>query len=371
MKKFLFTGLLFFEIIALSAQTASTVPAFTIKGKITGIADGTSVQVISANDNSQLAQAKFSSGSFTISGNLNEPELYWIQIGTTPQYKQYIYLEKGIISISGSSTALNNLKIEGSDSHKDFIAFQQVFNPIVLRMQVIVPQINMAPEDTPQRDSLMAVYNRVLDSLQQQIHDYINQRPRSFVSPFILFVTTQFYDDPLLLEKRYNKLDTAIKNSVIGTSLGQFIAYHKVGAVGTDALDFIQPDTLGIPVSLSSFKGKYVLVDFWASWCAPCRMENPNVVANYNKFKDKNFTILGVSLDKPGQKDKWLQAIKKDQLAWTQVSDLQYWNNAAAQLYHVSGIPFNFLIDPNGKIVAKNLRGPDLEKKLCQLIGCN
>jgi peroxiredoxin len=144
-----------------------------------------------------------------------------------------------------------------------------------------------------------------------------------------------------------------------------------VGAVGTDALDFTQPDTSGAPVALSSFRGKYVLVDFWASWCRPCRMENPNVVASYTKFRNKNFTVLSVSLDKPGDKDKWMDAIHNDKLTWTHVSDLQFWNNAAAVLYHVQQIPQNMLIDPNGKIIARDLRGTELDSKLCEILGCS
>ncbi len=140
-------------------------------------------------------------------------------------------------------------------------------------------------------------------------------------------------------------------------------------ALGATAPEFAEADTAGKVISLSSFRGKYVLIDFWASWCGPCRRENPNVVKAYNTYKGKNFTILGVSLDRPNAKDKWLAAIHKDGLTWNHVSDLKFWDSKAAGLYAVRGIPQNFLLDPNGKIIGKNLRGEDLQNKLAELFG--
>ena len=140
----------------------------------------------------------------------------------------------------------------------------------------------------------------------------------------------------------------------------------KTIAIGQPAPEIALPDTTGQVVKLSSMKGKYVLVDFWASWCGPCRGENPNVVAAYNQFKDKNFTVLGVSLDE--DKDKWLQAIKADNLNWKQVSDLKGWQNATVKLYGYDGIPYNVLLDPQGKIIATSLRESALQNKLSEVL---
>lgn len=342
---------------------------FTINGSLSGYPDSTDIKLLSSADNSEITSAKIIAGQFTLKGKITEPTLVLLAIqGEQQPYAMYV--EPGELKLVGKKGELNQISVSGSQSHNEFLGFQQVFNPVVMELNSISTPLRITPEG-PQRDSIMAGYNKVIAVLQQRIDDFVTRNPGSYVTPFVLYVTYPIYEDILLLEKRFSTVNSNIKNSQIGTSLAKYIEYYKVGAVGTLALDFTQPDTSGRPVSLSSFKGKYVLVDFWASWCAPCRMENPNVVANYQKFRNKNFTVLGVSLDRPGQKEKWIEAIKKDNLTWTHVSDLQFWANSAAQLYHVSGIPYNFLVDPQGKIVAKNLRGPDLEKKLCEIIGCN
>ena len=359
---FIFLGLLQANLLANTDKDSS----FTINGSMVGFKDSSEVKLEDQNTGVQLATARIIKGKFTLKGKLAEPTLCWLKI--TDEEDQYVYVENKTISVSGIKPIRTNFKVTGSQSHNDFMDFQKGFTPLMVRLQTIVPAINSTPYG-PQRDSMMLIYDNIRDSIQKNIDVYIDQHLSSFVSPFVLFVTTQFYEDPVLLEQRFLRLDSNVRSIPTSISLKNYIDYNKVGAVGTNALDFTQPDTLGTQVSLSSFKGKYVLVDFWASWCGPCRAENPNVVASFNKYKEKNFTVLGVSLDRPGQKENWISAIHKDNLTWTHVSDLLFWNNTAAKLYRVAGIPFNILVDPQGKIIGRNLRGSDLDSKLCEILG--
>jgi peroxiredoxin len=213
-------------------------------------------------------------------------------------------------------------------------------------------------------DSLDAEFDKLTEIKNIKNKKYLEEHPSS---PIAMFVFMQFagYDiNADVVEPVFLALADKWRNGPAGKEMAERIEVAKKTGIGKMAMDFTQNDTLGNPVSLSSFKGKYVLIDFWASWCGPCRQENPNVVKAFNNYKEKGFTVLGVSLDQPNAKDKWMKAIHDDNLTWTQVSDLKFWKNEVAVQYGIQAIPQNFLIDPQGKIIGKNLRGEALNKKL-------
>ncbi len=281
-----------------------------------------------------------------------------------------LYLEKGDISLTAKDS-VKNATFTGSKLNDDNKAYNALIQGQEKDIAALNAEYMSAPEDKKKdqdfKDGLQARYNKIVDAEHILQLQFVKQHPDSYISLIVLVEQGGHDIDVATIDPAYKSLSANVRNSTAGADFAKAIDAARATAVGAMAPVFTQNDVNDKPVSLADFRGKYVLVDFWASWCGPCRGENPNVVKAYNQYKTKNFTILGVSLDRPGKKDDWLAAIKTDGLVWTQVSDLKFWDNEVAKLYGIQSIPQNYLLDPTGKIIGKNLRGDELEKKLATL----
>ena len=277
-----------------------------------------------------------------------------------------LYLAPETFSITHVDS-FSNVSFSGSPSNIEYAKLKKQMDPLIAQTRQLAGEYRKASNegDTARVETLKKQLEALNDAMKNDVFmAYAKNNPASPMALFALQSSVGGDIDPNVVGPVFDKLSAANRESEAGVAFHKTIEAVKNTSVGHAAPEFTQNDTLGNPVSLASFRGGYVLIDFWASWCGPCRMENPNVVAAYNRFKGKGFKILSVSLDRPNDKTKWMDAIHKDGLAWTHVSDLQFWNNAVAKAYGINSIPQNFLLDPQGKIIAKGLRGEDLVKQL-------
>lgn len=278
-----------------------------------------------------------------------------------------VYVEKGDIKVYLGKT-LGEVKVGGTPLNDDYQAYYAAMTPFKEKEAEMEAEFQQAKKtnDTPKMEALQKAYQEMAVQKREAELKFFNSHLDSQISLDWLTHTIDMANHRAEAEKMFNSLSERLRSSSAGLRYAARLQSAPKVEIGDIATNFTSKDVNGDEVSLNDFKGKYVLVDFWASWCGPCRMENPNVVKAYNKYKDKNFEILGVSLDQ--QKDDWVNAIRKDGLTWKQVSDLAGWQTPVVGAYAVRAIPANFLIDPQGKIIAKNLRGEELEKKLSEVL---
>ncbi|WP_236668614.1 TlpA disulfide reductase family protein [Hymenobacter rubidus] len=375
MKKHLLAALLALPCLA-QAQTPFT---YTIKGKLGSLNAPAKLYLVRGMNIADSATLK--NGAFELKGNADAPttaDLVFRRKGRLVSLygpmgdRARIFLEPGTLVLT-SPDSLAHATFRGGPAMADYLRLQASVKPVADKMKAFGDEAQKATEqqrkDPAFGQRMRTQYEAFNKQYASGYYAFIKANPTSWASLDAL-TDMRMLDLPqyATVAPLYEALSPTLKSSPQGREYGELVRGLKETAVGQPAPAFSQTTPEGKTVTLADYRGKYVLVDFWASWCGPCRAENPAVTKVYNEFKGRNFDILGVSLDEEAGRTKWLKAIEDDRLAWTQVSDLRGWQNEAAQRYHVRAIPQNFLVDPTGKIVAANLRGEELKTTLAQFI---
>ena len=351
-------------LVLCMATTIAGSAQFTVKGRISG-ADSLHLVFLSEDGQTRDTVQLLDEGefSFTTKHKPGKDDMFALLLEGVPAPMLFIS-EQPVIEAEGTKEQFPVAAVQAGEQTQWMQEYHLAYQSVIQKAM----KLNMEAAEIDGNDEAgKEAFRQKAQDFEKEVLmtglNFIKEHPKAHASLFLLMneLKSRLEDEHFI--QLFNGLDTVVKSSRLGKSVAAEVAgMERASGKSGEAIDFEQKDPNGKLVKLSSFRGKYVLIDFWASWCGPCRMENPNVVAAYHQYKDKNFTILGVSLDK--SRSDWLEAIEQDGLVWTQVSDLAFWDNAAAKLYAVRSIPQNFLIDPDGKIIAKNLRGEALQEKL-------
>lgn len=360
---------------AVVLASCNNTDSYTINGTVQGFEDGTKVYINEQGENGfvKIDSTEIKGGTFTLKGSAVEPDLKFVELGNTQEFILPFILENGKIQVSFDREKPEDAKVTGSKNNDYLTAYNTEAFKIQKEAQTFQEQNNekmmqaQQNQDIATIESLMNEYNKISEKIKNQNAEYVKTNKDAYISLILLeqLISAQVISDEEF-KTYYDALEADLKSTKKGKELAEKLSKTENVAIGKMAPDFSAPNVDGQMVSLKESLGKVTIIDFWAAWCGPCRRENPNVVALYEKYKDQGLAIIGVSLDK--EADAWKKAIADDNLTWTQVSNLKFWEDPIAKEYNVQGIPAMFVLDAEGKIVAKDLRGEELDAKIAELL---
>jgi peroxiredoxin len=344
--------------------------SYVIAGSVEG-ADSSEMVVLkylgTDKSDTTYTQAK----TFLFKGTAAEPlmAIVYLPNSLNEQSRPLSFMvENAEIHIEGHKDSLHKAKVVGGLANSDYNSLKKILKSYDDKIEELTREAEKAQtsSDIATLQNLQVQYSQTAHDKQLAIKQYATENSKSVAGAYFVYqdLTTDY--DKKSLDSIYNAFDPSVANSTYGKKIKRLLEISRQTAIGQPAPELNLKDANGKPVTLASLKGKYVLLDFWASWCGPCRQENPNVVSAYKKFKQKGFTVLGVSLDE--DRAAWQQAIQKDGLTWAHVSDLKGWQSSAAEQYGIQAIPANFLLDKNGIIIDRDLRDTALTSKLEEVL---
>lgn len=353
---------------------------YVINGSAEGVYNGMRVYLKSADERGVQTPkdtAIVMDGTFKFEGKVETPQMWFLSVNNVNGFIP-VMVENDAIDISFNKDNIEASKVTGTKSNEALSDYSKGFKTLMDKRSELNTRSRalINPSDSLAQAQLTEDFGKINQEMQEYPYQFLKDHNDNYFSlSLIENILKSNPEDLNPVSDAFSNFDEEIKNSAYGQMVGSKIDVIKkqneglaMLNVGNKAPDFTAPNPDGKQISLSEIKGKATIIDFWASWCKPCRVENPNVVKVYNKYHDKGLEIISVSLDRPGQKEKWLQAIKDDNLNWHHVSNLNYFQDPVAQQYNIQSIPATYILDAEGKIVAKSLRGQALEDKIAEML---